>query len=246
MSPRVSLNELVACAVLTLLGAGPALGDKKYDQGVTDTEVKIGQTMPYSGPVSAISNLGLASAAYFDKVNAEGGVNGRKLRLVSLDDGYNPARTVEQTRRLVEQEQVLLLFFAPGAPTNAAVQKYLNAKGVPQLFVANSASRWSDPKNFPWTMGLMPTYRFEARSYARHLLANNPQARLAVLFQNDDTGRDYLNGLKEGLGDQAKRMIVSEASHEVTDATVDSQVVSLSASGADVFVILLIRSTNSA
>jgi len=226
-----------ACAFGLLLQLDSAHAQKRDGPGVTDTEIKIGQTMPYSGPVSAIGTLGHATAAYFDKINAEGGVNGRKLRLISLDDGYNPAKTVEQTRRLVEQDQVLAVFFAPGAPGNAAVQKYLNNKGVPQLFVANSASRWGDPKNFPWTMPLMPNYRFEGRAYGKYLVANYPDARVAVLYQNDDSGRDYLTGLREGLGDRAKRMIVAEASHEVTDGMIDSQVVSLSSSGADVFAI---------
>ena len=227
----------LVCAFALVLRLDCAHAQKPDGAGVTATEIKIGQTMPYSGPVSAIGTLGRGTAAYFDKVNAEGGVNGRKLRLISLDDGYNPAKTVEQTRRLVEEDQVLALFFAPGAPGNAAVQKYLNNKGVPQLFVANSASRWGDPKNFPWTMPLMPNYRFEGRAYGNYLLANYPAARVAVLYQNDDSGRDYLTGLREGLGDRAKRMIVSEASHEVTDGMIDSQVVSLSSSNADVFAI---------
>jgi ABC-type branched-subunit amino acid transport system substrate-binding protein len=233
-----SIESLLALAcALGLLTSATVVRPQTQNVSAAEREIKIGQTMPYSGPVSAIGTLGRASAAYFDKINAEGGVNGHKLRLVSLDDGYNPARTVELTRRLVEEEQVLALFFAPGAPTNAAVQKYLNAKGVPQLFVANSASRWSDPKGFPWTMPLMPNYRFEGRSYGSYLRANYPDARVAVLYQNDDSGRDYLVGLTEGLGDRAKRMMVSQASYEVTDPTVDSQVVSLSSSGADVFAI---------
>ncbi|MCO5124177.1 MAG: ABC transporter substrate-binding protein [Rhizobacter sp.] len=225
-----------ASAVLGLaLAASPALAQKKYDPGASDTEIKIGNTMPYSGPASAYGTIGKAEAAYFKKVNDEGGINGRKINFISLDDGYSPPKTVEMARRLVEQDEVLLLFGTLGTPSNTAIHKYMNAKKVPQLFVATGASKWNDPKNFPWTMGWQPNYHTEAMIYAKHILQTKPNAKIAVLYQNDDFGKDYLTGLKDGLGDKAK-MIVAEASYEVTDPTVDSQIVQLQGSGADVFV----------
>jgi branched-chain amino acid transport system substrate-binding protein len=229
------LQTMAGCAgaMLALFGVTPAAAEKHYGPGVTDTEIKIGQTMPYSGPASSYGTAGKAEAAYFAKINAEGGVNGRKIILISLDDGYSPPRTVEQVRRLVEQEEVLLIFSMLGTPTNAAVQKYLNAKKVPQLFCASGASEFGDARHFPWTMGWRPNYRSEARVYAKYILKARPDARIGVLYQNDDLGRDYLKGLHEGLGEKAGSMIVSEVSYEVTDPTVDSQIVTLQGSGAN-------------
>ena len=226
----------IALASLTAVAFGPsALAQKKYDTGASDKEIKVGGISPYSGPASAYGNIGKAIQAYFDKVNAEGGVNGRKINFISVDDGYNPAKTVEQARKLVEQEEVLLLFNTLGTPPNSAIHKYMNQKKVPQLFVATGATKWGDPKNFPWTMGWQPNYQSEAKNYARHILETKPNAKIAVLYQNDDYGKDYLQGFEEGLGDKAKTMIVSKISYEVTDPTVDSQVVSLKGSGADTF-----------
>ncbi|HXX13093.1 MAG TPA: ABC transporter substrate-binding protein [Burkholderiales bacterium] len=234
---HLSIHKLAACALVSLwLVASPAVADKRYGPGVSDTEIRIGQTMPYSGPASSYGTVGKAELAYFAKINAEGGINRRKITLVSLDDGYSPPRTVEQTRKLVEQDQVLLLFSSLGTPTNAAVQKYLNVKQVPQLFCATGGSEFGDPQHFPWTMGWRPNYRSEARVYAKYILKTRPSAKIAVLYQNDDLGKDYLNGLHEGLGDKASGMIVSEVSFEVTDPTVDSQIVTLQASGADTFL----------
>jgi len=220
-------------AIAFAVGTDVALAEKRYGPGVTDTEIRIGQTMPYSGPASSYGTAGKAEAAYFAKINAEGGVNGRRITLISLDDGYSPPRTVEQVRRLVEQEEVLLIFSMLGTPTSAAVQKYLNAKKVPQLFCASGASEFGDPQHFPWTMGWRPNYRSEARVYAKYILKVRPDAKIGVLYQNDDLGRDYLKGLHEGLGEKAASMIVSEVSYEVTDPTVDSQIVTLQGSGAN-------------
>ncbi len=224
---------------LALLGSGVAAGrahaQKKYGPGVTDGEIKIGQTMAYSGPASAYGVQGKCALAYFQMLNQQGGVNGRKIRLISLDDGYSPPKTVEQTRRLVEDEQVLLTFGSLGTPTNAAVQKYLNARQVPQLFVSSGASRWGDPEHFPWTMGWAPTYRAEGSVYGRYILRNMPGATIAVLYQNDDFGKDYLRGLKDGLGDAGAKLIVKEVTYEPTDPTIDLQIVTLQNSGATVF-----------
>jgi ABC-type branched-subunit amino acid transport system substrate-binding protein len=206
---------ILALALATL--ASSAFAEKKYDPGATDTEIKIGQTKPYSGPASAYSAAGHVQRGLFERINSEGGINGRKLTLISLDDAFTPPKTVEQTRKLVEQDQVLVVFNSNGTAANSAVQKYLNAKKVPQLFVSSGASKFTDPKNFHWTMGWLPN------------------AKIAVLYQNDDFGKDYLNGLHDGLGDKAQKMIVSEASFELSDPTVDSQLVSLKASGADTF-----------
>ncbi|HTO46002.1 MAG TPA: ABC transporter substrate-binding protein [Burkholderiales bacterium] len=214
---------------------GPARAEKRYDPGASDTEIRIGQTKPYSGPASAYGAGGRVQIGYFEKLNAEGGINGRKIKLISLDDGFSPPRTVEQTRKLVEQDEVLVVFNSNGTAANSAVQKYLNAKKVPQLFVSTGASKFADPKSFPWTIGWLPTYYKEARAYAQYVVRTRPNAKIAVLYQNDDFGKDYLNGLHDELGDKAKRMIVAESSFELSDPTVDSQVVSLRASGADVF-----------
>ncbi|MGH8694726.1 MAG: ABC transporter substrate-binding protein, partial [Burkholderiales bacterium] len=201
---------------LLALIASPALAEKKYGPGVTDTEIKIGQTMPYSGPVSAFGTMGRAETAYFEMVNAAGGVNGRKIRLLSLDDGYSPPRTIEQTRKLVESDEVLLLFSSFGTPPNTAAMKYLNAKGVPQLFIAATGMKWGDPRNFPWTMAFLPSQRTGTAGYVQYLLKNRLDAKIAVLNQNDDFGKDYVRALRDHLGARAETMIVAEASYEST------------------------------
>ena len=234
MKPFVRAGALAAVLCLGLT-TGTALAQKKYGPGVTDTEIKIGSTNPYSGPASAYGTIGRAEAAYFKMINEQGGINGRKIEFISLDDGYSPPRTVEQVRRLVEEDQVLLLAGTLGTPTNTAIHKYVNAKKVPHIFVNTGATKWGDPKNFPWTMGFNLSYQNEGHIYARYILENKPDAKIAILYQNDDYGKDYVKGLKDGLGDKAAKMIVAEASYEVTDPTVDSQVVSLRASGADTF-----------
>ena len=205
--------------------------------GVTDTEIKIGQTMPYSGPASAYGVIGQTETAYFKMINEQGGVNGRKINLISLDDGYSPPKTVEQVRRLVEQEQVAFLFNTLGTGPNSAIRQYLNDGKVPQLFVATGASKFGDYKNFPWTIGYNPSYQTEARIYAKHILANTPNAKVGVLYQNDDFGKDYLIGLKDVLGDKYASIVVKEASYETSEPTVDSQIIDLQSSGADTFVI---------
>jgi branched-chain amino acid transport system substrate-binding protein len=213
----------------------PAAAQKKYSPGATDTTIKIGNIMPYSGPASAYGTIGRVEAAYFKKINDEGGINGRKIDFVTLDDGYSPPKAVEQVRKLVEQDEVLLVFQPLGTPSNSAIHQYMNAKKVPQLFVATGASKWGDPAHFPWTMGWQPSYQTEARIYAKYVLASKPDAKIGILYQNDDFGKDYLKGIKDILGDKAAKMIVAEASYEVTDPTVDSQIVTLKGSGADVF-----------
>jgi ABC-type branched-subunit amino acid transport system substrate-binding protein len=222
----------LACVLLASL---PVSAQKKYGPGVTDSEIRLGQTIPYSGPASAYSTYGRAHAAFFQMINEQGGVNGRRIKLLSLDDAYSPPRTVEQIRKLVEQEDVLAIFSSFGTPPNTAIYKYLNAKKVPHLFVSSGAAEFYDPKGAPWTMGWRPNYVLEGRIYGKYLLQANPNAKVAVLYQHDDVGKDYLRGLREGLREQAARMIVAEASYEVTDPTVDSQVVALHASGADTF-----------
>jgi branched-chain amino acid transport system substrate-binding protein len=213
--------------------AGSATAQKKYGPGASDTEIKVGQTMAYSGPASAYGTIGKAQAAYFRMINEQGGVNGRKINLISYDDGYNPAKTVEQVRKLVESDEVLLTFQILGTAPNAAVQKYLNEKHVPQLFAATGANRFTDPKNFPWTMGFNPNYQTEARIYARFILDHHSNAKIGVLYQNDDLGRDYLAGLKDGLGAKAATMIVATAPYETTDPTINSPIVKLQSPGAD-------------
>ena len=232
---RLNILSLALAALALATGTPSALAQKKYDQGATDKEIKVGHINPYSGPASAYGAIGKSIGAFFEKVNAEGGINGRMVKFITLDDGYNPAKTVEQARKLVEEEEVLLVFQTLGTPPNSAIHKYMNTKKVPQLFVATGATKWGDPKNFPWTMGWQPNYQSEAKIYAAHILENKPNARIAVLYQNDDYGKDYLKGFEDGLGDKAKAMIVSTISYEVTDPTVDSQMVSLKASGADTF-----------
>ena len=218
------------------LAGGLAFAAGQYGPGASDTEIKIGNTMPYSGPASAYGTIGKAEAAYFTMVNEQGGINGRKINFISRDDGYSPPKTVEQVRKLVEEDQVLLVFNPLGTPPNTAIRGYLNDNKVPQLFVATGADKWNDPKNFPWTMGYQPSYRIEARIYGRYILKNLPNAKIALLYQNDDFGKDYLIGLREGLGDKADKMIVATKTYETTDPTVDSQIVSLQGSGADVLL----------
>jgi branched-chain amino acid transport system substrate-binding protein len=212
-----------------------ALADKKYDSGASDTEIKIGNIMPYSGPASAYAVIGKTEAAYFNKINAEGGINGRKINFISYDDGYSPPKAVEQARKLVEGDEVLTVFNSLGTPSNSAIEKYMNAKKVPQLFVATGASKWNDPKDFPWTMGWQPSYESEARIYAKYLLKEKPDGKVGVLYQNDDFGKDYLRGLKDGLGARAS-MIVAEESYEITEPSIDGHIVKLKASGADIFI----------
>jgi len=225
-------------AVLTVSSvlAGLAFAESQYDPGVSATEIKIGNTMPYSGPASAWGMVGKSEAAYFAMINDQGGVNGHKINFISRDDGYSPLKTVEMVRKLVEEDQVFLLFQTLGTASNAAVQDYLNERKIPQLFVATGADRWNDPKKHPWTMGWQPSYRLEARIYGRYILNNLPDAKVAVLYQNDDLGKDYFIGLREGLGDKADRMIVATKTYETTDPTVDSQIVALHGSGANVLV----------
>ncbi|HXY99909.1 MAG TPA: ABC transporter substrate-binding protein [Stellaceae bacterium] len=230
-------KALLALALMLALAAAPAVcAEKRYAPGVSDAEIVIGQTMPYSGAASAWGADGLAELAYLKMINDQGGVNGRKIRLISLDDGYSPPKTVEQTRKLIEQDQVAFIFSSLGTAPNTAIQKYLNERKVPQLFVATGASKWADPAHFPWTMGWQPNYVSEARIYARYILEHKPEARIAVLYQNDDYGKDYLAGLKDGLGERYDKMVATTASYEVSDPTVDSEIVALQATGADVFV----------
>jgi len=233
LSRRTLLKTTAASAVALAARSLPARAANA--PGVTATEIKIGQTMPYSGPASAYGAIGKAELAYFKKINDEGGINGRKINLLSVDDGYSPPKTVEQTRKLVEQDEVAFIFQSLGTPSNSAIQKYLNDKKVPQLFVATGATKWADPKHFPWTMGWQPNYQTEAHIYAKQLLANKPNAKAGILYQNDDFGKDYIIGLKDALGAKYKAMVIAEASYETSDPTVDSQVVSLQGAGADTF-----------
>jgi branched-chain amino acid transport system substrate-binding protein len=227
---------LLASLALGLFAANPAAAQKKYDTGASDSEIKIGNIMPYSGPLSAYALIGRTQAAFFTKINAEGGVNGRKINFISYDDGFSPPKTVEQARKLVESDEVLLIFQSLGTPTNNAIRQYMNLKKVPQLFVATGATQFGDQKNFHWTMGWQPTYQTEGRIYAKYILQNLPQGKIGILYQNDDSGRDYLKGLKDGLGEEAsKRMIVAELPYEPSDPTVDRQIVTLKTMGADIF-----------
>jgi branched-chain amino acid transport system substrate-binding protein len=233
------MHERLRIAALTTaiiaLTSSIALAQKKYDTGATDTEIKIGNIMPYSGPASAYGVIGKTEDAYFKKINTEGGINGRKINFISYDDGYSPPKAVEQARKLVESDEVLLLFNPLGTPSNSAIQKYLNAKKVPQLFVATGATKWNDPKDFPWTMGWQPSYQSEAHIYAKYLIKEKPDAKIAVLYQNDDFGKDYLKGLKDGLGAKAS-MITAEESYETAEPSIDGHIVRLKATGADVFI----------
>ncbi|WP_456761573.1 ABC transporter substrate-binding protein [Bradyrhizobium sp. USDA 4011] len=230
------VKSAALAGLLTIAVASAANAQKKYDPGATDTEIKVGNIMPYSGPASAYATIGKTEAAYFNKVNSEGGINGRKINFVSYDDGYSPPKMVEQARKLVESDEVLLIFNPLGTPGNTAIQKYMNAKKVPQLFVSTGAAKWNDPKNFPWTMGWQPSYQVEARIYAKYILQKYPGKTIGVLYQNDDFGKDYLIGLHEGLGDAAKKLIVVESSYETTSPTVDSQIVQIKGANPDIFV----------
>jgi branched-chain amino acid transport system substrate-binding protein len=226
----------VSTALLALaVTGGSAFAQKKYDTGASDTEIKIGNIMPYSGPASAYGVIGKMEEAYFKMINDQGGINGRKIKFITYDDGYSPPKAVEQARKLVESDEVLFIFGPLGTPSNSAIQKYLNAKKVPQLFVATGATKFGEPKTFPWTMGWQPPYQSEGKIYAKHLLATKPDAKVAILYQNDDFGKDLLKGLKDGLGEAAKKMIVAEESYEVSEPSIDSHIVKLKSSGADVY-----------
>ena len=229
-------KSTVLAGLLAVAVASSAHAQKRYDPGVTDTEIKIGNIMPYSGPASAYATIGKTEAAYFNKINAEGGINGRKINFISYDDGYSPPKAVEQARKLVESDEVLLIFNPLGTPSNSAIQKYMNAKKVPQLFVSSGAAKWNDPKNFPWTIGWQPSYQVEGRIYGAYILKNYPGKTIGVLYQNDDFGKDYVIGLHEGLGAQADKLIVLEASYETTSPTVDSQVVQIKGANPDIFI----------
>src|SRR5205814_1916320 len=229
---RIAAFSTVIAFVTT---SGAALAQKKYDTGATDAEIKIGNIMPYSGPASAYGVIGKTEAAYFTKINAEGGIKSRKINFITYDDGYSPPKAVEQARKLVESDEVLLVCKPLGTPSNSAIQKYLNSKKVAQLFVATGATKWNDPKSFPWTMGWQPSYQSEARIYAKFLMKEKPDAKIAILYQNDDFGKDYLKGLKDGLGAKSS-MIVVEESYETAEPTIDSHIVKLKATGANVFI----------
>ena len=224
-------------AIILLAATGSsAVAQKKYDIGATDDEIKIGNIMPYSGPASAYGVIGKTEAAYFNKINAEGGINGRKIKFISYDDAYSPPKTVEQARRLVESDEVLLIFGPLGTASNSAIQKYMNEKKVPQLFVATGATKWNDPKQFPWTMGWQPNYQSEGRIYAKYILKERPTGKIGILYQNDDYGKDYVKGVRDGLGAKAASMIVGEESYETTAPTIDLHVVALKSEGVDIFI----------
>ena len=239
MTNKQTMMTSLAAAGLAL-ASGLAFAAGQYGPGASDTEIKIGNTVPYSGPASAYGTIGKAEAAYFAMINEQGGINGRKINFISRDDAYSPPKTVEVVRKLVEEDQVLLTLQILGTPPNTAVQGYLNDNKVPQLFVATGADKWNDPKKFPWTMGWQPSYRIEARIYGRYILKNLPNAKIAIVYQNDDFGKDYLVGLREGLGDKADKMIVASNTYETTDPTIDSQIVSLQGSGADALLVAAI------
>jgi ABC-type branched-subunit amino acid transport system substrate-binding protein len=236
MSHYPNRRTLLAAGAALAVPASPVWAQKKYGPGASDTEIKLGQTMPYSGPASAYGTIGKLHQAYFKMLNDQGGINGRKINLISLDDGYSPPKAVEQVRKLVEQEEVLALFQTLGTPSNSAIHKYVNAKKVPHLFLATGASKWADPKNFPWTLGFNLSYYAEGVIYAKYLLKNKPAAKIAILYQNDDYGKDLLKGVKDGLGPAGAKSIVSEVTYEVSDPTVDSQILTLQGSGADTFI----------
>jgi len=230
------LAALSTAMILLAASGSGALAQKNYDTGASDTGIKIGNIMPYSGPLSAYGVIGTTEAAYFNKINADGGIKGRKINFISYDDGYSPPKTVEQARKLVESDEVLFIFNSLGTPPNTAIQKYMNTKKVPQLFVATGATKWNDPRNFPWTMGWQPNYQDEARIYAKYILKEKPDARIGVLYQNDDFGKDYLVGLRDGLGEKAASMIIAEDAYEVAEPTIDSHIVKMKSLNANVFV----------
>jgi branched-chain amino acid transport system substrate-binding protein len=229
---RASITAAVLFGGLAI-AVSSATAQKRYDLGASDTEIKIGNIMPYSGPASSYGVIGETEAAYFNKINAEGGINGRRINFISYDDAYSPPKTVEQARKLVESDGVLLIFNSLGTPTNTAIHKYMNDKKVPQLFVATGATKWDDPKHFPWTMGWIPNYQSEGRVFAQYLLREHPSEKIGILFQNDDSGKDYVKGIKDGL--RGRMSIVAELSYEPLDPTIDSQIVALKGSGADIF-----------
>jgi branched-chain amino acid transport system substrate-binding protein len=231
-----SLVSVTAASALMVLATQGALAQKKYDTGASDTEIKIGNVEAYSGPASAYGIIGKTEDAYFKMINDQGGVNGRKINFISYDDGYSPPKTVEQVRKLIESDEVFLIFNALGTPTQSAVQKYQNSKKVPQLFLATGASKWNDPKEFPWTMGFQPSYRVEARIFAKYIMKNKPDAKVAVFYQNDDFGKDYVAGLKDVFGDKASSIIIAEESYETTEPSIDNHIVKLKGTGADVLV----------
>jgi ABC-type branched-subunit amino acid transport system substrate-binding protein len=233
---RDRLQVLSATIIVLAAISTGAIAQKKYDAGATDTEIKIGNIMPYSGPASAYGVMGKTEAAYFRKINAEGGINGRKINFISYDDAYSPPKAVEQARKLVESDEVLLIFHPLGTPSNSAIQKYMNEKKVPQLFVSTGATKWNDPKQFPWTMGWQPNYQSEGRIYAKYILKERPSGKIGILYQNDDYGKDYVKGIRDGLGAKADSMIVGEESYETTTPTIDSHVVALKAEGANIFI----------
>src|ERR1700688_4632401 len=234
---RLTRRTILAAAPRTLAFAAlPARAAEQYGPGVTDTEIKIGNTCFYSGPASSYSTIGMSMGAYYKMINDQGGVNGRKINFISYDDAYSPPKTVEQTRRLVEEDEILLDAGPLGTPTNSAIWHYMNEKKVPQLFVSTGATKWDDPKGHPWTIGWQPNYQSEGRIYASYILKNKPDGKIGVLYQNDDFGKDYVKGVKDGLGDKAKSMVILETSYETTDPTVESQVVSMKSAGCDVFV----------
>ena len=234
-NPNRRTSMLAMGAALASIAA-PASAQKKYGPGASDTEIKLGQTMPYSGPASAYGTIGKLHSAYFKMLNDSGGINGRKVNLISLDDGYSPPKAVEQVRKLVEQDEVLALFQTLGTPGNSAIHKYVNGKKVPHLLLATGATKWADPKNFPWTLCFNLSYQAEGAIYAKYLLKNKPNAKVAILYQNDDYGKDVLKGVKEGLGAAGAKMVVAEVTYEVSDPTVDSQILTLQSSGADTFI----------
>ncbi|WP_315837275.1 ABC transporter substrate-binding protein [Bradyrhizobium prioriisuperbiae] len=238
MTTRTTLIGLSAAIAALALSNGAALAQKKYDTGASDTEIKIGNIMPYSGPASAYGVIGKMEAAYFNMINEQGGINGRKINFTSYDDGYSPPKAVEQARKLVESDEVLFVFGPLGTPSNSAIQKYMNAKKVPQLFVATGATKFGESKDFPWTMGWQPAYQSEGRIYAKYLLSTKPDAKIAIMYQNDDFGKDLLKGIKDGLGAKAASMIIAEDSYEVSEPTIDSHIVKLKATGADTFMSL--------
>src|ERR1700738_1736753 len=229
-----SFVALAVCAAAAAMTASAANAQKKYDPGASDTEIKIGNIMPYSGPASSYGVIGNTEAAYFNKINAEGGINGRRINFISYDDASSPPKAIEQARKRVEADEVFLIFQPLGTPSNSAIQKYMNAKKVPQLFVASGATKWGDPKNFPWTMGWQPNYQSEGRIYAKYIIDHYPDSKIAVFWQNDDAGKDQVKGLRDGLGDKAG-MLIANKSYEVSDPTIDSQIVALHDSGADIF-----------
>src|ERR1700747_1477777 len=230
------ITLLAAAAAFALLTTQSALAQKKYDTGATDAEIKIGNVEAYSGPASASGVIGKTEEAFFKMINDEGGINGRKINWISYDDGYSPPKTVEQGRKLIERDEVMFIFNALGTPTQSAVQKYHNAKKVPQLFVATGASKWNDPKDFPWTMGFQPSYRVEARIFAKYILKEKPDAKVAIFYANDDFGKDYVAGIREIFGAKASSLIVAEESYETTEPSIDSHIVKLKGTGANVFV----------